>query len=55
MNEASSLGLNWVDGLQYVVDKRNRLQAQATNSLEKGEDTAPNGSASKSGEPDGKL
>lgn len=26
MNEASSLGLNWVDGLQYVVDKRNHLQ-----------------------------
>ncbi len=25
MNEASSLGLNWVDGLQYVVDKRNRM------------------------------
>lgn len=25
MNEASSLGLNWVDGLQYVVDARSRL------------------------------
>ena len=28
MNEASSLGLNWVEGLQYVVDKRNRLKGQ---------------------------
>ena len=25
MIAASSLGLNWVDGLQYVVDKRNRM------------------------------
>lgn len=25
MNEASSLGLSWIDGLQYVVDRRSRL------------------------------
>lgn len=26
MNEASNLGLNWVDGLQYVVERRKRLE-----------------------------
>ena len=55
MNEASSLGLNWVDGLQYVVDKRSRLQAEGTNRLENGDSTAPNGSVPKSAEPGGKL
>lgn len=34
MNEASSLGLNWVDGLQYVVEKRGRLQAAEQTHVE---------------------
>lgn len=29
MNEASSLGLNWVDGLRYVVEQRKQLQGAA--------------------------
>ena len=32
MNEASSLGLNWVEGLQYVVEQRRRLDAEEPQS-----------------------
>lgn len=39
MNEASSLGLNWVDGLQYVVDKRTRLKGnEQTKADQNGQD-----------------
>lgn len=40
MNEASSLGLNWVDGLQYVVDKRNRMHFAEQSSTDENTDSS---------------
>ncbi len=67
MNEASNLGLNWVDGLRYVVEKRNRLQASEANppSISEGGDCrsgkgeirssdCPDGGRPNGSKPDGK-